>query len=100
MNNTTLIINKGSCADLLVVFEDDSGAIDLTGFTVTVTDCVPASLQGITCTVTNPLAGEVEMLISETVAQTLRLGDNWFRLSMTSPDHCTETTNRIRLLVE
>lgn len=99
MEIATLLVHKGSCTDLEIVFSDDSGPIDITDFTFEVTDCIPAALNNASIIKKDPTNGIIELSISSAIANQLSLGDNWFRIAMTVSGDCKETSNKIRLLV-
>lgn len=96
--SSSIVINRGECLDIDLLWTDENGdPIDITGRTFAVVDAHPEFTAAFTTT--DATGGAVSMHADDT--SNLRLGRvNSFRISMSLPDSCLDTTPPIWITVE
>ena len=88
-------ISKGECLRVQGTWTDETGPIDLTGRTLSISEAYPVALMAGIVTVTDAAAGEFEILVSaETMAKAGMGRTNWLRIAMELPGGCPDTSER------
>lgn len=93
-------IEKGECVNAEILWEDESGPVDLTGMELSIVEACPSSLTGGQFVATDAINGEGLLSIDQPLASDLRMGrSNWVRLQIKPPGGCPDVTPQIWIAV-
>ncbi len=98
---SVITINRGECLKAAGIWEDDAGPVDLTGKTLALADLSHPEMSAGVIAATNAAAGEFSVTFPVAVTDALPAGQGaYFRITLTSPDGCVDSTPRIWINIE